>query len=360
MAPVTDHRVAPVGESSPSPVGESWTPVPGYLNASTLGLPPRSALEAMQEALLAWHTGRSCPLEYGELVERARSRYAELVRVSTDTVAVGSQASVMVGTVASSLPDGAEVLCVTGDFTSVTFPFEVQGRRGVTVRYVSLADLADGIRPGTDLVAFSLAQSSTGELADAEAVAGAAAAHGALTLCDTTQATGWMPVDAGLFDITVCSAYKWLCQPRGTAYLTVRPEVVDRLTPNNAGWYAGESVWGSVYGPDMHLAASARRFDVSPAWLCWVGAAAAAEVFATLDPERVRDHDVALANTLRERLRLEPCARPVVTLEDPTGERAASLEAAGVACASRAGRVRLAFHVWNTISDVDLVVEALG
>lgn len=359
MATVTDHVDARAGESVASLAGESWAPVPGYLNASTLGLPPRAALEAMQDALTVWQTGRACPLEYGEMVERARSRYAELVRVPTDSVAVGSQASVMVGTVASSLPDGAEVLCVTGDFTSVTFPFEVQGRRGVTVRYAPLADLADAIRPETDLVAFSLAQSSTGELAEAEAVAAAAAAHGALTLCDTTQAAGWMPVDAGLFDITVCSAYKWLCQPRGTAYLTVRPEAADRITPNNAGWYAGESVWGSVYGPDMHLATSARRFDVSPAWLCWVGAAAAAEVFATLDPEQVRDHDVALANSLREQLRLEPCARPVVTLEDPTGERAAVLDAAGVAFASRAGRVRLAFHVWNTTSDVDLVVEAL-
>ncbi|MCK0114153.1 aminotransferase class V-fold PLP-dependent enzyme [Ornithinimicrobium sp. F0845] len=352
MTTVTDRTAAELAK-------KFWKPAPGYLNAATLGLPPRPVVDAMQDALLRWQAGEACPVEYGELAERARRQYAELVGVQTSSVALGSQASVLVGTVATSVPDGAEILCVTGDFTSVTFPFQVQERRGATVRHVPLADLADAVTAKTHLVAFSLAQSSTGDLVDVPAVTQAAAEHGAMTLCDTTQATGWMPVDAGLFDLTVCSAYKWLCQPRGTAYLTVRPEVADRITPNNAGWYAGESVWDSVYGPEMTLAADARRFDVSLAWLCWVGAAAASEVFATLDPEQVREHDLALANALRGRLGLEPCARPVITLDDPAGDLAAGLEAAGVRCASRAGRVRLAFHVWNTVADVDLVAEAL-
>ena len=354
MTSVTDHPTVAARAA------ELWAPVPGYLNAPTLGLPPRAVVTAMQEAMIQWQTGRACPVEYGELAERARQRYAELVGVPTDSVALGSQASVLAGTVATAVPDGAEVLCVTGDFTSVTFPFQVQERRGVMVRHVPLAELADAVTPQTHLVAFSLAQSSTGDLVDVAAVTEAAAAHGALTLCDTTQATGWMPVDASLFDLTICSAYKWLCQPRGTAYLTVRPEVTDLITPNNAGWYAGASVWDSVYGPEMHLAPDARRFDVSLAWLCWVGAEAASEVFATLDPARVRDHDLELAAELRARLGLEPCDRPVITLDDPTGHLADVLERAGVRCASRAGRVRLAFHVWNTDADVDLVAEALA
>lgn len=335
-----------------------WASVPGYLNAATLGLPPRAVIEAMQQALVDWQAGEGCPVAYGESAERARGQYADLVGVPASAVAIGSQASVHAGTVATSLPDGAEVVCVTGEFTSIVFPFLAQQPR-ITVRHVPLAELAGAIRPSTDLVAFSLAQSSTGELADAAAIAESAARHGALTLCDVTQAAGWLPVQAGDFDLTVCSAYKWLCQPRGTAYLTLRPEAIERLTPNNAGWYAGQSVWDSCYGPEMTLAPDARRFDVSPAWLCWVGAAAAGEVFAGLDIAAVRDHDVRLANILRERLGDEPCARPVVTFEDADGSRAARLQAVGVRCASRAGRVRLAFHVWNTDSDVDLVTSAL-
>src|SRR6478752_4907221 len=242
-------------------VKAAFAPTPGFLNAATLGLPP---------------------------------------------VAVGSQTSVFAGMVAASLPDGAEVLCVEGDFSSMVFPFLVaaQEGRGITVRQVPLGELAGAISRRTTLVAFSIAQSACGSVCDGDAVIAAARAHGALTFCDLTQAAGWMPVTATDYDLTVCSAYKWVCQPRGTAYLTVAPQVRDWLRPVNAGWYAGDEIWSSCYGPEMHLASDARRFDVSPAWLAWAGAVPALEVLGSVPTSVIRDHDVALANALRERLGL--------------------------------------------------------
>ena len=59
------------------------------------------------------------------------------------------------------------------------------------------------------------------------------------------------------------------------------------LRPAGAGWYAGQDVWASVYGPAMRLADDARRFDVSPAWLSWVGAAPVLEAFAAADLDEV-------------------------------------------------------------------------
>ena len=244
-----------------------WKPVPGYLNAATLGLPTRGVVAAIEADIERWSSGRSSAPGYDAAVARCRELYAGLVGVPEAWVAAHAQTSVMVSLLAAALPDGAEVVLPEGDFTSVVFPFLVHADRGVRVRQVPLAGLADAVRASTTLVAFSLAQSSDGTVADAAAVREAAARHGALTFCDMTQAAGWMPCRAGDFDVTTCSAYKWLCHPRGTAYLTVRPEVMERLRPIHAGWYAGESRWDSVYGPQMLLAADARRFDVSPAWL---------------------------------------------------------------------------------------------
>jgi len=343
-------------------VKAAFAPTPGFLNAATLGLPPVPVVDALQQALLEWQSGRASAAGYDALVQQARTLYASFVGAPHDWVAVGSQTSVFAGMVAASLPDGAEVVCVEGDFSSMVFPFLVaaQEGRGMTVRQVPLAELAGAISPRTTLVAFSLAQSACGSLCDGEAVLAAARRHGALTFCDLTQAAGWMPVTATDYDITVCSAYKWMCQPRGTAYLTVAPQVRDRLRPVNAGWYAGEEIWSSCYGPEMHLAGDARRFDVSPAWLAWAGAVPALEVLGSVPTSAIRDHDVALANALRERLGLETCARPVVSLHDPTGAMAHRLEQAGAVVASRAGRVRIAFHVWNTADDVTLVADALA
>lgn len=334
--------------------------VPGYLNAASLGLPPRSVAQAMVDAVGEWQRGEASAAGYDAAVGEARSLYAGIVGVGPERVAVGSQVSVTAGVVAASLPDGAEVLCVDGDFSSMVYPFLVHADRGVTVRHAPVEALADAVRPSTDLVAFSLVQSACGALVDGEAVAEAAGAVGAMTFCDTTQAVGWLPVDASRWDVTVCSAYKWLCSPRGTAFTTLTPEAAARLRPVNAGWYAGEDVWGSCYGPDMALAADARRFDVSPAWLAWVGTAAALRLFADVDTEAVRRHDTGLADALRESTGGEPCGRPVVSLPDPDGARFARLSDAGASVAARAGRVRIAFHLWNDEDDVELARTALS
>lgn len=336
-----------------------FAPTPGYLNAATLGLPPQPVVTAMQQGLLDWQAGRGCPIAYDTDVARARAGYAALVGVPASWVATGSQTSVFAGVVAASLPDGARVVTIAGDFTSIVFPFLVQAHRGVQVRQVPRTELAAAIGPDTDLVVFSLAQSADGTLADLPAVLEAAERHRARTFCDVTQAAGWHPVDAALFDLTVCAAYKWLCQPRGTAYLTVRPDLTEALVPVNAGWYAGASIWDSVYGPGMDLATDARRFDVSPAWLCWVGAAASSEVFGAVPVEAIRAHDTTLADTFRDHLGHPPQGRPVVTVPDPDGTVAAACERAGATVSSRAGSVRVAFHLWNDRDDVELVTEAV-
>ena len=336
-----------------------FRPAPGYLNAASLGLPPQDVVDTLTAELARWQAGQADPLRYDAAVATSRELFAGIVGVPADRVAVGSQVSVLAGLVASSLPDGARVVCVEGDFSSVVFPFLVHADRGVTVRHVPRERLAEEVLAGADLVAFSLAMSACGSVVDSDAVVEAATRVGALTMCDLTQAAGWMPVDATRFDITVTSAYKWLCSPRGTAFLTVRPEVADRLRPTSAGWYAGQDVWSSVYGPGMSLARDARRFDVSPAWLCWAGTVPALRLFAALDASAVRDYDAGLADALREGLGLAPAGRPVVSLEDADGSRLARLREAGASVAARAGKVRIAFHLWNDTDDVELALKAL-
>jgi len=338
---------------------QPWGEVrPGYLDAATMGVPMRATREAMRLAVEAWADGEASAAGYGTAVERARAAYARLVGVPRSEVAIGATTSELVGLVAASLPDGSEVLCVEGDFSSVVYPFLQHGHRGVRVRHVPLEALAGSISRGTALVAFSLIQSADGRVADRVAIAEAAHAAGALTLCDTTQATGIHPVDAAEWDLTVCHAYKWLCAPRGAAFLTASPEAAERILPLSAGWYAGEDIWGSTYGPGMALAGSARRFDTSPAWLSWVGAAEALEHFETIDPAAAWSRATGLADDLLFRLDLPPRGQAIIALDDPHEERARVLDAAGIRFARRAGRVRLAFHVWNTRRDLDRVGDA--
>ncbi|MFB2557094.1 aminotransferase class V-fold PLP-dependent enzyme [Herbiconiux liangxiaofengii] len=344
-----------------------FDPRPGYLSACMVGVPPRETVAALAADLAAWGEGHRDPGSYGSAVERAREAFARLVGVPLSWVATGSQVSATAGVVAASLPDGAEVLLVDGDFSSMVFPFLVQQQSGrIRVRCVPLDGLAAAIGPHTDLVAFSLVQSATGALADTDAVLAAAGRHGAATFCDTTQACGWLPVDASLFDVTVCHTYKWLGVPRGACLTTVAPAYAERLTPVLAGWYAGTDVWGSCYGPAMQLAPDARRFDLSPAWPVWVGAAASLELFASADLHAVQEYCVGLADELRTALRAADVAAvgsdgsAIVTWPDASGAAIAALTSAGLAASARSGRCRVAFHVWNTPGDLALARAALG
>lgn len=334
-----------------------------YLDTATVGLPPTAAVRALRQAVAAWGGGRADLAGYDEAVSRARALFARLVGVSAHDVAVGSQSAVFVGLIAAGLPSGAEVLAPENDFTSLLFPF--LARPDLTVRLAPLAELAARVRPSTSLVAFSAVQSADGDRADLVAINTAARAHQARTLVDLTQAAGWLPVSADEFDYTVCSAYKWLMCPRGVAFLTVRPERRPDLTPIHANWYAGEDVWASIYGGPLRLAADARRFDLSPAWLCWVGAGPALGLIEQVGVERIGAHDVALARRFRSALGLPENGSPIVAVRprfEPSdgGDLAQRLAHAGLRAGVRAGRVRLAFHLYNTAADVDRAVIALA
>jgi selenocysteine lyase/cysteine desulfurase len=331
-----------------------------YLGACSLGLASTPTLEAMRADQADWASGTCSPVKYDAVVDRSRASFARMMGVIASRVAIGSQTSAMVSVLAAAVPAGAEVLCVEGDFSSMVFPFVVAEGRGVVVRHVALEALAASITPATHLVAFSLVQSASGRLADVDAIVAAARANGALTLCDTTQAAGAMPIDASLFDATVCHAYKWLCAPRGAAFLTLTEGYQQTLSPIQANWYAGEQIWGSCYGPSMTLAADARSFDVSPAWPVWVGAEPALELFASLDLAEVHAHNVALGDALCDGLGIPKRGQAIVTWPDADGRQLEALVAAGIVASGRAGRARVAFHLWNDERDVTDVLAAVS
>jgi len=328
----------------------------GYLNTASLGLPPGPAVDRLAHAIEVWAGGDAEPVGYDRAVIESRSLFASLVGVGVDSVAVGSQVSGFVGLAAASLPPGATVLCADGEFTSVLFPFLV--RDDITVRSVPFERLVEDIEPGVTMVAVSLVRSDDGRVADLAGITAAAEASGTATLIDATQAAGWLPIDASSIDILVAGAYKWLLSPKGTAFMTVRPAQLARLTPIHAGWYAGESPWDSIYGAPLRLAASARRFDLSPAWLSWVGTAPALRLIEEIGVDAINRHDVGLANACRAALDLEPGDSAVLSIGLP--EHWDPDRARDIRASVRAGRLRLSFHLYNTIDDVDRVVDLLG
>jgi selenocysteine lyase/cysteine desulfurase len=330
-----------------------FEPAGVYVNTASYGIPPRPAWDAMQTALDEWHSGRTSWEHWGQATEDSRAAFARLVGVRTERVAVGSTVSELIGTAATGLPAGTRVVVPEIEFTSTLFPLMVQNR--LDVRTVPLARLAEAVAGGAGAVAFAAVQMSTGEVADIEAILAAAAETEAITICDATQAVGWLPIDAQRFDAVTCTAYKWLMAPRGSAFMSVSERLLELVVPHSAGWYAGEDVHASYFGPPLRLASAARRLDVSPAWFSWVGTLPALELIEQIGIEQIHAHDLALANRFRTGVGMEPADSAIVTADLPGADE--RLTRAGIVAAVRGGRLRTSWHVYNDERDVDRVLE---
>jgi selenocysteine lyase/cysteine desulfurase len=339
-----------------SAFGAEFVGVEGFLDTPTYGVPPRFVAEALRDTVRLWEQGRLEVGTFDEPIRASRAAYASLIGVDERRVTLGSSVSSLIGLVASSIPDGSRVATLHGEFTSVTFPFAAQASRGVTVTELPLGRLADAAGD-FDVVAASLVQSADGAMLDVEGLRQAAVDSGTITVIDTTQALGWKNIELPWTDVAVSASYKWLLGPRGVAWMSLSERILDALVPHAANPYAGEDLWSSLYGLPLRLADGARRFDSSPVWFSVLGAGLSLPWVASLDRHAVEAHTLGLANRLRTELSLPPTDSAIVSI--PTAQAVDALQRAGIRASVRAGAVRVGFHLYNSDTDLDRLLEAL-
>lgn len=340
-----------------------------YLDSATYGLPPKTTIRALQDALDGWRTGSADWQEdWDREGETCRRLLASMIGAGERDVSLQPAVSVASGLVATAVPDDSEVLLAEGDFTSVSYPFVAAARTGrIRWRAAPLERLAESVTAATSMVAVSVVQSADGRLADLASIRAACDRHSARLYVDASQSLGILPLDVETpcVDYLAVAGYKWLCCPRGTAWLYVRPEQHHEPWPVTASWRGGDEPYGRYYfdpdsGTDLPLANDAARFDVSLAWHAWVGARHSLETLTSFsDAERFRiGHDAA--SRFAERLDLRQPDAGIVVVPVRGGEEALRVcEAEGIRVAGRAGKVRVAFHLYNTVDEAERAADVL-
>jgi len=334
-----------------------------YLDAATYGPLPKAAGEAMRSAIAAHEDGSGRWIEdWDRPAESCRAAFAELIGAAPNDIALIPAASVGVGVVAARLGTGDEVVVPHDEFTSVLFPLLVAERRGVKVRQVGFDELPANIGPSTRLVAFSLVQMQTGRVADLGAILGRARAHGSEVLIDATQAIPFVDLRERIADVDylVCAGYKHLLSPRGTAYLYVRAARHAQLEPLFANWRSATEPYGRFFGGPLTLALGAAQFDVSLAWIPWVGATESLRLLADLHRSGQLAQVNALARRLAEACGVRDTGGTLVCVPVEAADAARrTLEEAGIRASVRGSAVRFAPHVYNTTSDVERAAAAM-
>ena len=351
-----------------------------YMNTATVGVGPAAAGTALRDAADAWTRGRFDWQEAERAGEDVRTLFGRLVGSNSDCVTLVPAAGAVAGLVAMHLvrrfARGGNVVVGAEEFTSNLYPWRALEGRGFDVRMVPFrdgappeAEIAAAVDRDTRLVAASAVQSATGIRADLARLRDAAG--DALLFVDAAQAAGSVPIDVEALRIDALAApsHKFLVGTRGMGYGAFSPALRDALQPVWPGWKAAESPMTSFYGPDMTLSTTASRLDMSLAWFNALAERESMGVLHELGPDRIHAHDAMLADRMREALRgagvpfLDdgPARRsPIVSCAPAAPDAGERLKEAGVIAGVRAGRVRLALHLYNTAAQVDRVAELLG
>jgi selenocysteine lyase/cysteine desulfurase len=327
------------------------------------------------------HNARSAAVE----------RFARLVNAEPADIAVVPSTMTAENLVIESLGVGAGAGVVTDALhydASLVLYAELQ-RRGVPLAVVSprdgridLADVRAVLQRETRLIAVSLISNATGFEHDLAELCALAHGTGALVYADIIQAAGAVPIDvkASGVDFAACGTYKYLMGDFGTAFLYVRRDRLEQLKRVQVGWrqireLEGHSLPFERPGPAVgtyQLASNAAGlFEVStPAWGALAVAVGSLDYIAALGVEAIARYRRPLIDRLRsklpalgfETLTPEGSRGPLLAFahRDANKRFAQRLREAQIQISVYEHRIRISLSVYNTMDDVDRLIEVLS
>ena len=350
-----------------------------YLNSCSQGALSDAVEEGMHEYLASWHEHGSPWEIWVERYEAARAQFAAFIGAAADEVAVVPYASAGINSVASALRFDERPKVVLGEFEFPTMGhiWLAQQQRGARVEFVSaagdtipIAGYERAIDRKTLIVPVTGICFRNGFRSAVPDIVKLAHANGALVMLDDYQDCGTRPVDVRKADVDfyVAGTLKYLLGPPGLAFLYVRKELIERLQPTITGWFAQEHPF-SFDVKRLDPAHSARRFEAgSPPVPNIYAAMRGIGLLQEIGLDAVAEHIARLVQAFLDGARKmgwraktpADSVGPLCVLQckDAAG-LVQKLAARDIVCSSRHDGLRLSFHVYNTMSDVDAVLQAL-
>jgi isopenicillin-N epimerase len=230
-----------------------------YLNNGTVGSSPAPVLRAIFEGYnetekMAQTDPEDYPIWGYAAWNEFRDPLAAFVGCKRDEIALVRNATEANSYIANGvdLKPGDEVLMTDQEHPGGEHPFNLRAKRyGIVVKKVALPKpvpnaaavlnlISDAITPRTRMLFFSHITTVTGVVLPAKELCALARSKGILSAVDGAHVTGMMSLnlhDLGC-DMYTSSPHKWLQATKGSGFLFVRDEVIDRVwnTLATEGW----------------------------------------------------------------------------------------------------------------------------
>jgi cysteine desulfurase / selenocysteine lyase len=338
-----------------------------------------AALHRHDEALLRYVADKSSGLPGRTAqeteIENARAGMARLWGVDPGDIGFVGNVAEGVSIVAESIDwhEGDSIAIDAHEYPSVVGPIAMRQNPAITLRQARgtepdrLSACVDG---STRIIAASYVSYLTGERTDLTRLRALADKYGALLLVDFTQASGYLPIEASFADFAFSACYKWMLGITGVAVAYWNRTRQPNWAPTSAGWYSF-APGSRGYDTIPTLKPDAMRFTRgNPAHCPIYVLNSALSYLSQFDMQDVQHHVQTLTTALLNELTASQI--PVMTPTDPARHGASvcipsprataivnELFAHGVYAWNGQGRIRISFHGYNTMADVEQTAQAL-
>jgi selenocysteine lyase/cysteine desulfurase len=364
-----------------------WTADTAYLNNASIGPIPertRRILDAFNAKRTAPHLLPDRDLFAG--LQAARDAAARLINADTGEIALATNTGYGLNLAAQALPlaQGDRVILSDKEFPANVYPWLMLRKQGVEVTLAPCTRegwpdedyLLSALRdPRVKVLAVSFVQFSNGFRADLKKLSAAARANGTMLVVDGIQGVGNSVLDVREtpVDILACGGQKWLLSPWGSGFVYVRKELIPTLEPAMTGWMAFEGTDDfsrlTEYNPTFR--ADARRFEMitlpyqdfygftqSVELLLEIGIAEIAEVTRSLHEPILHWADAHGMRVVSPRDERHRSAILCIAPEEAV-EAYHAIKRARIVCSLREGAIRLSPHCYNTVGEMEKVLDVL-
>ena len=308
---------------------------------------------------------------------RLKRTFAALAGCNPDEVAITTNISIAIATVASALDftERPKVVLSELDFPTDGHVWLAHRSRGVEIEWlrspdgltIPLEEFDRAIDERTALVMVNRVLYRSSALVDAKAVCRIARERGALSFVDDYHGLGVVPLDLHDLgcDLYTAGVLKWMCGGPGLAFLYARHDLLSSLEPSVTGWFATRDPFSfDLEHLEYHPTARRLEHGTPPAPVVFL-AQGGLDVIAEVTPERIRArqgeltrHVIAHADQLGLAVRTprDPAARGGVVnvgVGPDAGSICHALLDRDVCTDFRGDGLRISPHFFNTEADVD-------
>lgn len=275
---------------------------------------------------------------------------------------------------------GDSILLNDLEFPANVYPFLNLEKEGVNVEFVkskdgivSADDIVGSIRSSTKLISISFVQFLTGYRADLEKIGNVCREKGIIFSVDAIQGLGafTLDVEKNKIDFISCGTAKWLLGMQGLAFVYVSEKLQQTLIPKYVGWLSVEDAW-NLLDFNLKLKTTADAFQGATINSLGVfGLLPSLQLFADFGYDNVENRIINNSVHFIKRLTeigvhpiLKDCDNKnlsgIVSFEQESAVRILEeLKKKEIYCSVREGMVRLSPHFYNTLEEIDIVVDEI-